>query len=121
MTYTAAKSVAIILASYPQRNVNIADVYVSQLTTQIAEYPPDIAEELCHPSKGIVGSSKFLPTVAEVKQAADQMVSDRRIKAHLLEMEKRKKALPPPAPEPTREERAKVGRLMKGLVASLRA
>lgn len=121
MKYTAAKSVAIILASYPQRNVNNADVYVSQLTTLISEYPPGIAEELCHPSKGIVGSSKFLPTVAEVKAAADQMMIDRRVQAHLIELEKRKKALPPPRPDPTPEEQAKVGRLMEGLVASLRA
>ena len=110
----AAKSVAVILASYPQRNVNNAEVYVSQLTTLIEDYPPEIAKALCHPVTGIVGRSKFLPTVAETKEVADELFGAYRV-AHA-----KPKTLPPPEPEVSPEERQRRAKVLLAVSAQIR-
>jgi len=69
----AAVVVGTIVASYPQRNVNDADTYLTQLTLLVQSYPLSIAKRVAHPVEGVVARVKFLPAVAEVKAVADEL------------------------------------------------
>lgn len=46
----------------------------------MARYPADIAREVSNPFTGIPGRQNFLPTVAEVRKACEQLMANERDK-----------------------------------------
>jgi hypothetical protein len=69
-----SQAAQLIVGSYPTRGAVDPDVYVRQLAAVLASYPRSIVEQMIDPAHGIVAVSKFLPTIAEVKEFGEGKV-----------------------------------------------
>lgn len=110
---------------YPAREVNDARSYIAALTALFAAFPRAFAKRVCDPVTGLPSRLKFLPTLAEVREALDaeatrrkriaanaQYVLDQAAKrAAEAEEEARFNAKHPGAPERARQ----VQELLRGL------
>jgi len=71
----AFRAAQLILSSYPQSiNAANAECYAAQVVALLSTYPPEVVAELAKPVTGIVGKLKWLPAVAELKEAADRIM-----------------------------------------------
>jgi hypothetical protein len=85
----ASEAARLILSSYPQSSkMANPDCYVAQVITLLAAYPPEVVAYLAAPVTGIVGKSKWLPSVAEIKEMADGLmyVARERVRREDLEI-----------------------------------
>jgi hypothetical protein len=111
---------------YPAREIHDARTYISGMTAIMASFPSDFAKRVCDPVNGIPSRLKFLPTLAEVKEALTAEDKRRvRIAANaryvIEQAEKRaaeaEEARRWEAERPAAEERFKrVQEILKGLV-----
>src|SRR5215831_6817773 len=58
----AVKVVAILIGSYREA---VEDIWIDQLTTAITGQDPKLLDKFVDPKNGIIGKSKFLPTISE--------------------------------------------------------
>lgn len=87
MTQTA-ESARLILSSYPQAsNMANPDCYVAQVVALLSTYPPEVVERLAAPVNGIVSKTKWLPSVAEIKEEADRLMYVARKKIRIADEE----------------------------------
>jgi hypothetical protein len=56
-------------------------MYTTAIAAVLAEYPADIVREVTDPRRGIQTKLNWLPTVAEVKKACEQLAAPRRQQA----------------------------------------
>ena len=57
----------IILASYPSANPDAVGGYYKMAVESLSEFPGEVLQGLCHPKTGIMTTSKFLPSIAELR------------------------------------------------------
>jgi hypothetical protein len=122
----AAGYAARLVNFYPAREVHDARTYIIGITALMAAYPRDFVKRVCNPVTGLPSRLKFLPTIAEVREALDAEATRRtRIAANaryvLQQAEKRaadaEEARRWEAERPAAEERSKrVQEILKGLV-----
>ena len=67
----AAAAVGQLLGLYPGREITDAKTYTQGLTALLAAYPRDFVKRVCNPVTGLPSRLKFLPTLAEVREALD--------------------------------------------------
>ncbi len=67
----AADAARMLLGMYPARQVNNADVFATALATLLAAYEGDFVKRVLNPVDGLPSRCKFLPTLAEVKEALE--------------------------------------------------
>jgi hypothetical protein len=72
----------LILGSYRADQANDPDVYITAITHLLARYAPDIGARLTDPKDGVAGKYKFLPTVSEVREEAEKLVTAERDDAY---------------------------------------
>jgi hypothetical protein len=71
----ASEAAQLILSSYPQTpKMANPDCYVRQVIALLSTYPPEIVAYLAAPVTGIVAKTKWLPSVAEIKEEADSLM-----------------------------------------------
>lgn len=114
-----------LLGLYPSRDLNDPEIYAKAMTSLLAAYPRDFVKRVCNPVTGLPSRLKFIPTLAEVREALDaealrrariaanaRYVLDQAAKrAAEAEEEARFNARHPGAPERARQ----VAELLKGL------
>jgi len=85
-----------LVGQYPARSVHNADIFAKSMTAMFAAYPRDLAKRVTNPVTGLASRLKFLPTLAEVKEALDAEKSRRfRLRATakwMLDEHERRKA-----------------------------
>lgn len=84
----AAKIASFLLASFPQQPAEPA-VFLRQLTLLCVGRQKALLQRMVHPIDGILATSKFIPSLAEVRDWLGNTPAD----AH-------QRVLPPPPPEP---------------------
>jgi hypothetical protein len=76
----AARLAALLIGSYPAREMGNAEIFISVVTATFGRYPPEIgaaaAEEL-------ICTAKWLPSVAELTEACNKLMDERRYAAHV--------------------------------------
>jgi predicted DNA-binding WGR domain protein len=89
----AAISAQHLIGLYPAREVNDPKVYASGVTALLAAYPLEFVRRVCNPVTGLPSRLKWLPTLAEIREALDAEQTRRgRIGAnakYILEMARR--------------------------------
>jgi hypothetical protein len=79
----------LILGCYAKNDVSDPEIYITAIATVLSRYPADIGARLTDPKDGIAGKLKWLPTVSEIREAADEMqaadVAAEKRKADLAE------------------------------------
>lgn len=112
---TAAQCLMRILSGYPGMAAKDLEAFSALAVTALAVYPDPVLVALANPRTGILHTSKFLPTVAEMAEwcerermrlykLASEQDRQERIAAH--------RALPPPDPSEV-ERRARVDAIVR--------
>lgn len=73
---TATELAATLIGVYRRDDLHDPDVYIRAIAATLAEYPVHIAKRVASPVTGIPARMKFIPAVAEVREALD--AEDRR-------------------------------------------
>ena len=107
---------------YPRNEANDPEMFIAGATAMLAGYPETVVERVCDPVRGLPAKSRFLPAIAEIREACErEMVwhdaverreRDRRHTAEVL--------APAPAP-PTEDGRRRVRALADATLAELAA
>jgi len=63
--------VATIFACYRKDEAHNPDMYAAAVTAVLSDFPRDVIDYVIDPRTGILGTLKFLPTVAEIKEACE--------------------------------------------------
>lgn len=63
---------------YPAREVNDARTYIAAMTAIMAAFPRDFVKRVCDPVTGLPSRLKFLPALAEVREALDAEANRRK-------------------------------------------
>lgn len=122
----AATAVGQLLGLYPGREITDARTYAQGLTAMLAAYPRDFVKRVCNPVTGLPSRLKFLPTLADLREALDaERLRRDRIAASarwvVAQAERQRKeaeeAAAFEAGRPTAEDRAK---RVQELIGSLR-
>jgi hypothetical protein len=121
--FEAAGYAGQLINFYPAREVHDAKTYISGITALMAAYPLDFVRRVCSPVTGLPSKLKFLPTIAEIREALDAEATRRsRIAAnaryvldqHAKAQKQAKEDEQWNSMRPTPEERAKaVSELLK--------
>lgn len=67
----ATDSAKQLLGFYPAREVNDAQAYAMGISALFSAYPAKFVKAVCHPVTGLPSRLKWLPTLAEIKDALD--------------------------------------------------
>ena len=68
---TAIEGAKILLGCYRTGEANDPEVYAKSVVSVLAEYPVDVIHAVCDPRYGIASKLKWLPTIAELKEACE--------------------------------------------------
>lgn len=60
-----------LLGFYPAREVNNAKVFAAGMTALFVAYPQDLVKRVCDPVRGLPSRLKWLPTIADAREALD--------------------------------------------------
>ncbi|QPF81654.1 hypothetical protein IC762_17665 [Bradyrhizobium genosp. L] len=63
---------------YRKGDANDPETYTAAITAVLARYPEDVIQAVTHPATGLVSRLKFLPAVAEVREACEDLMQPRR-------------------------------------------
>src|SRR5262249_44974430 len=58
-----------------------ADRFIGAIAVVLQSYAPDVVQYVCDPRTGLPGKMKWMPSVAEVKDACDERCAD-KARAH---------------------------------------
>ena len=64
----AARVVKLLLASYPGMTPTDGEIYVRQLVAACMNRPKGVLKDMVNPVSGLLSTSKYLPTIAEVNE-----------------------------------------------------
>lgn len=80
-------------------------MYVAGVVTVLANYPPEVMARVVHPVTGLPGTTKYLPAIAEVKEACEAakrlLETEREVRARLgppIDKEAQRRASRQPGP-----------------------
>lgn len=116
----AARMAAKLFACYPRNEANDPEGFLAAATAMLAAYPEAIAERVCDPIRGLPSKNKFLPAIAEIREACeremvwhDAVERRERERRHTAEVLAR-------APTPTEEARRRVRALADQVIGELK-
>jgi hypothetical protein len=72
----ATKATRRLLGCYRRGDAEDPEVYVAAITATLACFPPHVIEQVTCPLKGLPSRLKFLPSVAEVRGACQDVIDD---------------------------------------------
>lgn len=112
----AAERAQILVGCYRKSDVGDPQVYSAAVIAVLAQWPAEVIIAVTEPTSGIPSQIAWLPSIAEIASACKHAYEPIRAR---LEIEKTRKALPPP---PVSEaDRARVSGLLHGLAEELKA
>ena len=74
----AAERARLLFGAFRKGEANDPEIYVAAITAMLATYPRDVIRTVTHPTKGIAAKLKFLPAVAEIREACEELMVSRR-------------------------------------------
>jgi hypothetical protein len=106
------KQAETIFSCYRKDEVHSPDTYAAAVIAVLSEYPKAVVAYVSDPRTGITGRSKFLPSVAEIREACEEEVArlfqaaerERRIERQLAEREQWQREREAAANGPSYEE-----------------
>jgi hypothetical protein len=103
----AMEEAMILFGCYPSSAAYDADTFVLAVAKTLALYPIEIVRSVCDPITGLPGENKWLPSVAEIREACEKRMQPiyaearrAKLRGETLELRDRAKTQP--------EEHAKV-------------
>jgi hypothetical protein len=60
-----------LFSAYPQREFREPEIFVRGLVATLARYPEAVVRKVCSAESGLPQTSKFLPSIAEVREACE--------------------------------------------------
>lgn len=98
LSSASAKAAKFLLSCYRPGDVNDPDVYFQAVTSLLGSYPEDVILAVVDPRSGLPSRLKWLPTIAEVKEACErEMAPIYRQRRWDREADERRKLLEEPA------------------------
>ena len=76
----ATRKAGQLLSWYRKSDDWNTDEFLTGIAANLAQYPKDIIDEVCHPAKGIASRMKFPPNAAEIRDACEA-IQQPRLKA----------------------------------------
>lgn len=74
----AAQRARILFGCYRTGEANDPETYVAAIAAMLTCFPSDIVHQITDPKIGVASKSKFLPSVAEIREACEKIVSSRQ-------------------------------------------
>jgi hypothetical protein len=68
----ATRLAAKLFGCYRASEANDPDVYVTAAAALLAGYPDAVAAKVCDPIRGLPSTNKFLPAIAEIREACER-------------------------------------------------
>jgi hypothetical protein len=117
----AARKAAQLFGCYPRNDANDPDTFLMAATALLASYPEVVADRVCDPLRGLPAKNKFLPALAEIREACErEMIWHDAVERRERERRHTAEVLAP-APPATDESRARVRAEADALLAELKA
>jgi hypothetical protein len=79
--HLAAEKARQLFGCYRKGDANDPEVYVGAITLLLSTYPEDIINSVTHPVHGLPSRLKWMPSVAEVREACEEIMGPRRERA----------------------------------------
>ena len=70
----AARLASTLFDYYPRNDANNPEVFLSGATKMLSDYPEAIAIAVCDISRGLPSTNKFLPSIAEIREACEREI-----------------------------------------------
>ena len=119
---TAARKAAQLFGCYPRNDANDPEIFITAATALLASYPEAVAERVCDPIRGLPAKNKFLPAIAEIREACErEMVWFDTVERRERDRAHTRKVLEPVLPPPAPMDRLRVRRTADELLAELNA
>jgi hypothetical protein len=67
----ASRMARTMIGVYPRADVLDPETYVTAIAGTLAQFPPHVSQKVADPINGLPGRLKFLPRVAEVREACE--------------------------------------------------
>jgi hypothetical protein len=117
----AARKAAQLFGCYNRNEANDPEIFITAMTAMLATYPELVVERVCDPIRGLPAKNKFLPALAEIREACErEMVWHDAVERRERERRHTAEVLAP-APPATAESRARVKAMAADLIAELNA
>jgi hypothetical protein len=68
----AARLAAALFGCYRAAEANDPETFLAAATAMLAQYPEQIAAKVCDPIRGLSATSKWLPAIAEIREACER-------------------------------------------------
>lgn len=110
-----------LFGCYPAGSANDPEMFITAATAMLASYPELVVERVCDPLRGLPAKNKFLPAIAEIREACErEMIWHDAVERRERERRHTAEVLAPAVPA-TDESRARVRALADDLLAELKA
>ena len=117
----AAARATLLFGYYPRNEANDPEIFITGATAMLSSYPEVVVERVCDPIRGLPAKNKFLPAIAEIREACErEMVWFDAVERRERERRHTAEVLAPVA-APTADARARVKALAADLIAELNA
>ena len=81
----AAERTGILFGCYRRGEANDPEIYTMAIAATLAEYPREVVEHVTDPRTGLPAKLKFLPSVAEVREACEDQWKFVKARQQLIE------------------------------------
>ena len=68
----AARQAAKLFGCYRASDANDPETFLAAATAMLSNYPEAIAAKVCDPARGLPSTAKWLPAIAEIREACEQ-------------------------------------------------
>jgi hypothetical protein len=97
LTQTATQAAILLLSCYRHGEAANPEIYTDSVISVLSCYSADVIRRVVDPRSGLPSRLKWLPTIAEIKEACDaEMAPIRREQDRRRRLEQTRKALGPP-------------------------
>ena len=110
-----------LFGCYPAGSANDPEMFITAAAAMLASYPELVVDRVCDPIRGLPSTNKFLPAIAEIRQACErEMVWHDAVERRARDRKHTDKVLEPP-PLITPEDRVRVREYAAKVRAELNA
>ena len=96
-----------LVGSYRRNDAEDPGLFIRAAATVLSGYPEDVVRKVTHPAFGIPSKLKFLPSIAEIRDACEEeMKPVYAARRREIEAERNRRMLAPPTVPPESRERA---------------
>jgi hypothetical protein len=110
-----------LFGCYPRNEANDPEIFVTAIAALLASYPEVVGERVCDPIRGISAKNKFLPSIAEIREACErEMIWHDAVERRERDRKHTAKVLAPALPPPAPMDRLRVRQAADELLAELK-